>query len=116
MVVVFLSGNTKVIQLLRKNNKKYWAVDYPLKWESFDEWLNSIAEKGLAVNYVPLIGYNIVRVAVMKDDYKREASIEESEEIISLIEDALESGAFGIFLSLDPFINFEISKVKKFKS
>ena len=82
--------------------KNTFAIDYPLEWESFGEWLNAITEKGLAVNYVPLVGYSTVRDAVMGADNKREATPEELKEITSLVVEAFESGAFGVSFILDP--------------
>jgi len=74
-----------------------WEPD----WRTFDEWLSRVEESGTAVNYVPLVGHSAVRGTVMGTDSMREASSAEVKEMITLVDEAMRSGAFGLSAGID---------------
>ncbi len=91
-----------VIQPIEKVNEKLkekygWSID----WRSFSEFLSRVEQTGISVNYIPLIGHNTVRAAVMEKDFKRKARPEEIEEMRKLVAEAMEAGAFGMSTGLD---------------
>ena len=52
-----------------------------LEWRTFGEWLSKVEGIGLSPNYVPLVGHNTVRRAVMEEDFRREATPHEVKEM-----------------------------------
>jgi N-acyl-D-amino-acid deacylase len=68
---------------------------------SFKRWLSQVERKKISINYVPLVGHNTIRTTVMGDDFKRNASKTEIEEMKKLVEEAMQSGAFGFSSGLD---------------
>ena len=78
------------------------GVDVDLDWHTFDEWLSRAGQVGCALNHVPLVGHAAIRTAVMGDDFKREATAGEIEEMKALVADAMASGAYGLSTCLDP--------------
>ncbi len=74
----------------------------PQKELTFSQWLSKVEEKGISVNMAPLVGHNTIRSLVMGEDFKREATREELEEMRSLLEEAMQSGAFGLSAGIDP--------------
>ena len=78
--------------------EKYgWTIDYRTMGEYFDH----IQSQGIAVNYVPLLGHGTVRVAVMGEDYKREASPDEVDEMKTHIHMGMLEGCRGMSAGLD---------------
>jgi N-acyl-D-amino-acid deacylase len=71
-------------------------------WGDFDEWLGTVERAMPAVNYVPLVGHNLIRGEVMRNDARRKATVAEIREMKSLLIEAMESGGFGLSLGLDP--------------
>ena len=55
----------------------------------------------VAVNIAAYVGHNSIRRSVMGDDFKREATPEEIEEMKVLLESELESGALGLSTGLE---------------
>jgi N-acyl-D-aspartate/D-glutamate deacylase len=65
-------------------------------WEQYGEYLESIDQLGTAVNVAGLVGHAAVRYYVMGDrSFEDDATPEEEALMISLVESAMESGAFG---------------------
>ncbi len=75
--------------------------DYPVDWNSYDEWLSKIDAAGPAVNILSLVGHNTIRETVMGQDFRRAASDAEVNAMKSLVEEAMKSGAFGLSAGLD---------------
>jgi N-acyl-D-amino-acid deacylase len=69
---------------------------------SFGDWLSSIDDEGIAINYAPLVGHNVIRPLVMGEDFKRPATPDEISEMQRFIADAMKAGAFGMSTFLDP--------------
>lgn len=65
------------------------------RFQHFRDWLNALDEQPAAVNVIPLVGHTTLRVNVMKD-LQREATDQECSQMKSLVQEALNDGAFGI--------------------
>ncbi|MBE3085406.1 MAG: amidohydrolase family protein [Bacteroidetes bacterium] len=70
-------------------------------WYTFEEWLKAVEIRGTAVNYVPLVGHNTLRGAVLGKDFKRTSQAQEVENIKEELEKALDAGAFGMSAGFD---------------
>lgn len=77
------------------------GVEPHREWTTFDEWLRLVETTGPAVNYIPLVGLNALRGAVLGLDYRRAASPGEIGRIQGELERALDAGAFGLSASFD---------------
>ena len=74
-----------------------WTID----WDTLGGWFKKVAEVGVSMNAVPLVGQGTVRYAVMGNDYKRHSTKEELDEMKVLIRHALDEGAIGMSSGLD---------------
>jgi len=74
----------------------------PTKKKNFEQWLSKIENKGISINYAPLVGHNAIRSHVMGKDFKREAKPKEIELMKNDIHEAMRAGAFGFSTMLDP--------------
>ena len=70
-------------------------------WNSFAEWLDFVEGKGLGINYVPLVGLNLLRGGVLGKHCHRPASKDEIARISGELAAALDAGAFGMSASFD---------------
>jgi len=77
--------------------KHGWGIDY----STMAEFFNHVTRKGIGINYVPLLGHGTVRFAVMGEDYKREATEAEVEEMRALIIQGMDEGCVGLSAGLD---------------
>ena len=78
-----------------------WGVDLTPQWRSFADWLSTVEDLGLSLNYAPLVGHNTVREAVMGGDFMRPASHDEVERMAAHVREAMGSGAFGMSAGFD---------------
>jgi N-acyl-D-amino-acid deacylase len=78
------------------------AKGLDVDWQTFGEWLSRVDAAQPSFNYVPLVGHNTIREAVMGPDFRRQASPAEIEEMKQLVDEAMQSGAFGFSTGLDP--------------
>jgi N-acyl-D-amino-acid deacylase len=85
----------EVNQILQE--KYGWGIDY----RTMAEFFSHITAKGVAINYVPLLGHGTVRFAVMGEDYKREATDAEIAEMKKHIQQGMEEGCVGLSSGLD---------------
>jgi N-acyl-D-aspartate/D-glutamate deacylase len=67
----------------------------PWRWERFGEYLDSL-ESSLAVNAGFMVGHCALRRYVMGDDFSREASADEVEQIAQLFEESVLAGGLGL--------------------
>jgi len=68
----------------------------PWDFESFPEYLDSVARHGSALNYTAYVGHTALRLFVMGDDgYEREATGEELDRMAELVGEAIAAGAAG---------------------
>lgn len=81
--------------------KKTWGLDFEPDWRTFGEWLEAVDDCGIGINYLPLLGHNAVRGAVLGGENKREALSGEVADMEKHIREAMESGAFGLSMGLD---------------
>jgi N-acyl-D-aspartate/D-glutamate deacylase len=65
-----------------------------ITWRSFGEYLDTL-EGGVGLNVGFLVGHSTVRRLVLGQDWRREASGKEIEEMSRLVETSLSSGALG---------------------
>jgi N-acyl-D-amino-acid deacylase len=77
------------------------GVQVDLDWRTFGDWLSKVEGAGLSVNYVPLVGHNTLRGALMGQDFKRKATPDEIEGMKELLHGAMKDGAFGLSAGLD---------------
>jgi N-acyl-D-aspartate/D-glutamate deacylase len=79
----------------------------PWDFESFPEYLASVAKHGMTLNYTAYIGHTALRLFVMGDDgYEREEPTdEELAQMASLVRDAVAAGAAGFASSSAPTHN-----------
>ena len=68
-------------------------------WRTFEDYLGVVRNSGPATNLAPLIGHGTVRIAVMGFDQRAPTHLE-LERMNSLVEEAMDSGAFGISTGL----------------
>lgn len=64
-------------------------------WATMKEFLHEISRKKIGVNFGTLAGYGTIRRGIIGEDI-RELTPEETKKIAFLINEAMESGAFGI--------------------
>lgn len=74
----------------------------PTKDLKFGQWLSKVEKAGISINYAHLIGHGNIRTLIMGDDFKREAKAEEVEKMKPYVEEAMQSGAFGMSTFFDP--------------
>jgi N-acyl-D-aspartate/D-glutamate deacylase len=84
-----------------KRRISWFGSELELDWRTFDEWLSRVEASALALNYVPLVGHNTIRGAVMGEDIQRQATSGELGGMKELVEEAMQSGAFGLSTGLD---------------
>jgi N-acyl-D-aspartate/D-glutamate deacylase len=87
---------------------KTWNLDLqdassPLNWKTFGQWLGQVEETGTTPNYVPLVGHNTIREAVIGERFQRKATPDEIAEMKALVAEAMRSGAFGLSVGLDAY-------------
>lgn len=76
-------------------------VGWALTWRTVEEYFNVVSEKGISMNYVPLVGHGTIRYAVMGEDYKRESNDDELAQMKELVHHAMEQGCVGMSAGLD---------------
>lgn len=74
-----------------------WTID----WRTMGEYLETVEEAGVSMNYAPLVGHGSVRTKVMGLDYKRHSTKEELAEMRELIHGAMKEGCVGMSTGLD---------------
>jgi len=85
----------------------------PRKDLTFAGYLSKLEELGVAPNVAQLVGHIGIRVQVMGGNLGREATQEEVEEMMVLVEEAMQSGAFGLSTFMDPPSSGEYASVEK---
>jgi N-acyl-D-amino-acid deacylase len=68
---------------------------------TFEGWLSKVEETEISINLAMLVGHNQIRELVMGEDYKREATDQELDEMKAHVEEAMRSGAFGLSAGID---------------
>lgn len=77
-------------------NASTLAAGVPWDFESFPEYLESVRQHGIGLNFGAYVGHTALRLYVMGDDaYEREATEAEVAKMCATLTAALESGACG---------------------
>jgi len=88
---------------VRSYREKYMRADvgekFQFNWETMDDYLNLIDEKGASFNVVSLVGHGTVRQNVMGFE-KRPPTGRELRAMKRLVKEALEDGAWGLSTGL----------------
>ncbi|MFX1532978.1 MAG: amidohydrolase family protein [Promethearchaeota archaeon] len=71
-----------------------------ITWQSFKEYLLSLEEKRSSTNIVPLVGFGTIRIAGGPGFEDREPTVEEFDQMKEYVEEAMQSGAFGMSTGL----------------
>jgi N-acyl-D-amino-acid deacylase len=80
---------------LLKRNYMPLSEEVDWSWRSFGDYLRVLEERKTSVNTAPLVGHGTIRIAVL--GYENRAPVEnELEEMKSLVEEAMKSGARGL--------------------
>jgi N-acyl-D-amino-acid deacylase len=72
-----------------------------IPWRNFSEWLGVVEGVGIAVNYAPLVGHSMLRIAAMGGQTYQPASDSQIIVMEQLAREAMRSGAFGLSVGLD---------------
>ncbi len=79
------------------------AAGIPWDFASFPEYLASVGNHGVGINFTAYIGHTALRLFVMGDDaYERTATAEEIAEMQRVLREAMEAGAAGFATSFAP--------------
>jgi N-acyl-D-aspartate/D-glutamate deacylase len=106
------------VDLLKDFMEPLGHFKYDIAWTTYAEYLTAIERAGLATNFVGLVGHGTLRIAVMGMQ-GRKADADEKKKMSSLLDDALNDGAFGLSTGLlytpgsyaDPSELIELCKV-----
>jgi N-acyl-D-amino-acid deacylase len=73
------------------------SLDAGIVWdfETFPEYLASIEQRGLLLNFGAFIGHTPLRLYVMGDDFERPATTGEIDRMRDVVRDAMQAGAAG---------------------
>jgi N-acyl-D-amino-acid deacylase len=86
----------------------------PDKNFTFDGWMSKMEETEISINFAQLVGHSQIRALVMGEDWKREATDMEMEEMKVHVEEAMRGGAFGLSSGIDaPWPGFFASMEEK---
>jgi len=81
---------------------------------TFEGWLSKVEETEISINFAMLVGLNQLRELVMGEDWKREATDQELEEMKVHVEEAMRSGGFGLSAGNDaPWVGYFASMEEK---
>ena len=90
--------------LFPKDQVNTWMkekFDWTIDWSTLGEYFERVEEKGISMNYAPLIGHRMVRYYTMGEDYKRVATKDEIAEMGETIRKGLDDGCIGMSVGLD---------------
>ena len=92
-------------QDLMKRAASYWKNGQKIIWKTFKEWLDFTEQIPKGTNYIPMVGHNALRGSAMGMDYTRPATAKERDQIAAYLEEALDAGAFGMTIFMDPGVS-----------
>ncbi len=76
------------------------AEGIPWDFETFPEYLDSIARRGIALNFGAYIGHTALRLFVVGDEaYERASTDEEVARMVEVVAEAIDAGAAGLATS-----------------
>lgn len=94
--------------LVRVEGMSLDAMHAGIQWrfESFPEYLDAIAEKGMGPNVAAFIGHSSVRTYVLGADApRRAATADEIQQMCAIVREAMDTGAIGFATSTSPSHN-----------
>jgi len=98
----------KTLQHVEDMNLDTLRAGIPWDFETFPEYLDSVARHGTVLNYGAYIGHTALRLYVMGDDgYEREATEDELAAMAGVVREALLAGAVGFASTSAPTHNGE---------
>lgn len=74
---------------------------WPINWKTMGDWFKTVEEKKVGMNVACLVGHVTVRRTVMEDDFQRDSTKAERDEMSKLIKQSLEEGCIGLSIGLD---------------
>ena len=74
-----------------------WSID----WRTMEGFFKHLENKGISINMSPLVGHGTIRFAVMGEDYKRNCTEDELEQMKEHIHRAMKEGCVGMSTGLD---------------
>ncbi|MEE9265751.1 MAG: amidohydrolase family protein [Gammaproteobacteria bacterium] len=94
--------------LVRVEGMSLDAMHAGIQWrfESFPEYMDSIAEHGMGPNVAAFVGHSSVRTYVLGDDApRRAATVDEIQQMCAIVRGAMNIGAIGFATSTSPSHN-----------
>lgn len=90
---------SEMFRLIEEMPKAAFDSGVDWRWgESFTGMVDSLSGN-LAVNVAPLVGHSVLRMYVMGDDAKREATADELKRMCDILRECLEAGSTGLSTS-----------------
>jgi len=106
-ITTFAGGNCGISLAPLRDKKQFeelarvWHLDVELSWRDFGEWLVAVEDECVSVNYIPLVGHNTIRGAVMGDNFSGKADASQIGQMRQYVSEAMDQGAFGLSVGLD---------------
>jgi N-acyl-D-aspartate/D-glutamate deacylase len=98
----------RTLQHVEDMNLATLQAGIPWDFETFPEYLDSVARHGSALNFGAYVGHTALRLFVMGDEgYEREATEEELDAMAAVVREALLAGAVGFATTSAPTHNGE---------
>ena len=94
--------------LVRVEGMSLDAMHAGIQWrfESFPEYMDMIAERGVVPNLAAFVGHSAVRTYVLGDDApRRQATADEIDRMCAIVREAMDAGAIGFATSTSPSHN-----------
>ncbi|MFM8304822.1 MAG: N-acyl-D-amino-acid deacylase family protein [Actinomycetota bacterium] len=98
----------KTLQNVEDMNLATLQAGIPWEFETFPEYLDTVARHGTVLNYGAYVGHTALRLYVMGDEgYEREATDAELDAMAAVVREALLAGAVGFATTSAPTHNGE---------
>ncbi len=91
-------GKEEAVEQIMKMTGLNVEIDLP--WNSYEEYLKQLEKNKCAINLVPVVGYNNIRIAGGARFENREPTDEELSTMKEYLREAMEAGAFGMSTGL----------------
>lgn len=81
-----------------------WMMEkygWRIEWRSMGGFFDAIRRMEITMNYVPFVGHCTIRQAVMGSEAKREATDYEVDQMVELLDEAMEEGCVGLSTGVD---------------
>ena len=84
---------------LKPAYRNYFGVD--LDWKSFGDYRRKLEHMGIGINLALEVGLQQIRQQVLGLDSKRPATEEETAQMVRLVEESMDDGAYGLSIGYD---------------